>query len=149
MMVYIDNDIYIGMWENDMAFGEGKLIRSCGELRTGNFQNGKLEGQGKVTRFDRKTLEPLWCRKGNFIDDMLNGFGEQENFKTKAKYIGNFVNSRFHGTGAFTYSNGVTIKANWVNNKQHGLGCITENGEIRDAQWDHGRQVRIWQYHIR
>ncbi|TXI38049.1 MAG: hypothetical protein E6Q59_07050, partial [Nitrosomonas sp.] len=92
----------------------------------GTWTDGKMQGLGSKTYGDKITF------KGNFVDNVPNGFGILVDDKESIGYLGNMLNRQFQGYGALKYSkNGVPyVFAKWDKSNTDSVekcyGTITE-----------------------
>jgi hypothetical protein len=124
--------IYSGSIKNNQANGFGELTNSIGKYR-GYFQDFKYHGNGRLTLKDREfagewdnhTLIEGTCTyqsdddgtmtySGFFKDFLFNGNGTLYS-SSKKKYIGNFMDNKFHGQGILNIGN-FTYDGDWENN---------------------------------
>jgi len=120
--------IYEGTWANGELTGVGVYHTEAGESYAGGFVNGRKCGQGEL---------------------MLNTAGAP---KDRSRYVGNFVNDKFHGEGTLTQGSGDELgdvyKGEWRLGKRHGAGVLTlaggdiYDGEFEDDLW-HGNGIFV------
>ena len=82
--------------------------------------------------------------KGEFTDDMFNGFGEFR-FKgeTSKMYKGSFKGSRKHGKGVFVTENREEFAGNFVEDQMVGEFTVTDNsGMVKRALFEIGKPVQ-------
>lgn len=154
--------IYEGYMEDNKYNGEGKLFENQ-RVYTGNFKNGLLHGQGRITT--ENGIE-LYC--GGFQYHKYHDKGElyiydDENFLVST-YYGEFHDGKMSGKGSYTilYTNVGTKKYNgqfdndgikkgcffidnhlvydgeFKNFNFHGSGILVENATIYIGQFLHG-----------
>lgn len=89
-----------------------------GHTYTGEFQNGKRNGQGALT--------------------LANG----------ARYVGGFRDSKYHGRGIYTWPNKFFYSGDFVDGKRHGIGAQTNDTGRYYGEWieDHvtGKGVKFF-----
>lgn len=110
---------YTGQWENGKPSGQGKMVVENGGIYEGNWENGLRSGQGTFT------------------------------FANGAKYEGNWKNDVRTGQGKLIYTDGTVYEGNWKNNKRNGQGkCIYSNGNTYEGNWENdnmnGHGKYIW-----
>ncbi|MBU3670976.1 MAG: hypothetical protein FGM43_00405 [Sinobacteraceae bacterium] len=96
----------------------GNYTTTEGALYTGEFRNGKYNGQGTATwpNGDRYV--------GEFRDDKFHGQGiytSEKNFV----YAGDFRDGMFNGVGTYTSSNGMKYVGEWRDDEKNGQGTYT------------------------
>lgn len=109
--------------ENMVPTGEGTIFYPDGSVRTGTFENGRMNGYGKHTYPNTMTYE------GNFVDDQFDGFGvfnwnTYDEFGTLLspgwRYEGEFKNGTMAGCVGTIYFNQAEV----------GLGVYYFKGEM-------------------
>lgn len=86
--------VYEGEWKNNKYDGFGSLIYSDNCIYTGNFCQGKREGNGKLV--NGKTIYD-----GEFMNDTKHGQGK-EVYPDGSCFQGRFENGKKHGNGKNT-----------------------------------------------
>ena len=148
-------DIYKGFINNFLPDGEGKISFSTGDKYEGDFREGRKEGTGKYTFYDKTVY------KGNFVNNKFDGEGTIEwtnNIKYEGgfsqgyfnnhgklfdkdndgeKYEGNFQNNFFDGEGKYTFEDGSTYEGSFTLNMRNGRGVfIKKNNEFKyEGNW--------------
>jgi len=128
----------------DCVNGKGTFKDKDGNIYTGDFVNGRPDGQGIETFFDG-TRRIGYFRDGIYIGksqpkgciagDCENGQGTFI-YDNGNKYVGQWKKAKFHGEGAFTNENGIYV-GQWKNGLRQGDGTITAiDGSIYVGQWD-------------
>lgn len=102
---------YIGtLQENGQPGGAGTKIHPNGTRYTGDFRDGKFEGQGVLI--------------------LANG----------EKYVGHFQNGHPNGEGVLNYADGGKYTGHWVNGLRDGQGTMrTANGGLYTGLWSNGK----------
>ncbi len=94
VLVMGPQEVYSGMFENDLFHGTGLLKKKNGDVIEGEFYQGKSAGKNNVVTF-----------------------------KNGDKYVGEMKGGEFHGEGEFTYRNNQGMyKGSWSRGRQHGRG---------------------------
>jgi hypothetical protein len=127
-----DGDLLTGKFINGLLNGQGKIIRSNGRgILEGEFKDNKLCGQGKKTDADGDKYE------GEFKDNKLNGQGRVV-FDRGSQWIGEFKDDLLHGQGTAIDRNGEVAEGMFLYGVLHGQGKKTypdgtkEEGEFRN-----------------
>ena len=91
-----------------LLHGPGK-ITADGAVYEGEFQHGKLHGQGKITDADGSVRE------------------------------GEFQNGKLHGPGKITYTDGDVYEGEYQAGALHGQGKVTDaDGNVVEGEFQHG-----------
>lgn len=115
--------VMVHCFRGNIKEGTGKDSFLFGSItREGNFENYKLNGQGKKTHHFYK----LTTLEGEFKDDRLCGIGKitDEN----AIYEGECVNDKPHGFGKATLPTGEVYEGEFINGQLEGPGSISFKG---------------------
>lgn len=154
---------YIKMSREGKIISSGEII-SHGEKRIGEFQNGKLNGQGKRIFPNRTTWEgtfkdnelihgkmtffdkEIW--EGEFTNGKLNGLG-RITYPNKEVWEGTFKDSILHGQGKITFPTGETREGKFRDDRLNGQGKITfPNKEVWEGEFQderlNGQGRKIW-----
>ena len=151
-----------GIYFNGLLIAQGLIIYSNGEIITGNFNRGKLEGNGEHFRKDGSMY------KGGFKNGKYDGLGKEffedgtkfEGFfedgqkkygtyewKNGSKYQGAFLNGLFHGKGKYVWPNKKTYDGFWINGKMNGEGkFIYPNGDFYEGKFVDGKKSGFGKY---
>lgn len=99
--------------------GFGDYSKPDGSVRyTGQFHNGKKQGQGSM----RTSAGVL---SGLFKDDLINGPGKFKwSEEDERLYEGSFKDSKFHGEGKITLKNGNVLKGVWEDGHSLQLNAV-------------------------
>lgn len=127
-MVFLNEDgvdkIYNGQWRNDYMTGRGTMKFFNGDIYEGDFVVDKMSGHGKLTYKNGDVYEGEWA------NDRPNGIGTYEydvsqvppGHYDRAKYVGHFLDGKFHGQGRMEYTHGEVYEGEWANDYMNGLG---------------------------
>lgn len=151
-----------GIFNNGFLSGQGLVIYSNGEIKSGKFIKNELDGIGEHYRVDKSRY------KGDFKNGKYNGLGQEifedgsifegffsDNekkygkftFKNGSEYQGEFLNNVFHGKGIFKSSNKKSYNGNWKDGKMNGKGkYIYPNGSIYDGEFLDGKKDGFGKY---
>lgn len=99
---------YIGSINHGKKHGQGKFIRSNGDVYTGYWINDKMEGNGKFTWTSGNTYDGQW------MNDKTHGQGILTTI-TGIKYDGCFKANMHHGLGTIYHRDGSMWKGRWIN----------------------------------
>lgn len=137
-MNYFSGSQYKGDWNNGKMEGEGTFTTATDTL-IGEWKDGKLNGYGLC-----KTLSFLF--KGDLKDNKPEGMGYIF-FTDSTFYSGGWANGKMNGYGDITLSNGDTYMGNWKDDQYHGGGRYTyHTGEAYDGYWKEGLQDSLGTY---
>ena len=105
--------VYTGQWQSGRMFGEGKLTRPDGNVYEGQLQAGKMHGRGTYT----------WA--------------------TGRVYEGDYVLDMQQGTGKYRYDNGHVYEGQWHKGMIHGWGTMRDaNGAVEYVgRWENDEPV--------
>lgn len=98
----IKDGTYVGQIEQstNRPQGIGIFILNTKDIYLGYWDNGYLEGYGKVfNKLDKPVYE------GNFVEDVKYGIGRFY-LKNNEKYEGQFSNNAFNGSGIYIFKDG-------------------------------------------
>jgi hypothetical protein len=114
--ILYDNSEYKGEYSNGMRSGQGCITYPNGNFIKGEFQNGKLTGEGKEQT-------DIYRYKGSFREGLKHGYGIIV-YSNGNMYKGNFQENKFHGQGSMKYSNGNIYEGSFLDGKKHGKGTF-------------------------
>lgn len=153
-----DGTQYLGMTQNNIIQGKGRMIHKNGDVYQGNFENGQANGlgcvayaEGSVYKGDWKNDKPhgkgveTWADKGSmryegdFLEGNKTGKGKFE-FEDSF-YDGDFVDGQFHGEGKYFFADsGKIFKGTFVHNQIKGNGImIFPDGSRYEGQFQDGK----------
>ena len=125
---------YTGQWENGKPNGQGKFVESNGGVYEGSWENGLRNGQGTFTFSTGAKYE------GNWKNGVRTGYGKLI-YPDGNIYEGNWENNKFNGHGKFTWSSGPVYEGNWINDKRSGQGIMVySNGSKYEGNWENNKQ---------
>lgn len=123
--------IFEGEFIDGVLHGQGKITFPDGELQEGIFENGKIV-QGKIDFPDGEK------QKGFFVNGRLQGNSEVV-FSDGERQVGNFVLGLLHGKGRIEFLSGIIHEGLFVHGSLHGEGSITQaDGSIFKTQFHEG-----------
>lgn len=128
----VDNDgnFYQGQWQNGEINGTGKMTFSNGNVYEGEWQNNAMNGTGRMDFVDGVIYI------GNWYNSNINGKGSMK-YQNGSVYEGEWENNKKHGNGKMTYSEGHVYEGEWINNNRHGRGIIKyNNGDVYNGEWE-------------
>lgn len=131
-----DGNRYVGEFQDGKLNGQGTYISTSGVKLVGEFKDSQLNGQGTVTHPNgEKTV-------GEFKDGKRNGQGTNT-FASGNKYVGEFKDDAYNGQGTFTFASGDKYVGEWKNNRHNGQGTLYgSNGlVINQGIWTDGKLV--------
>lgn len=112
VITFPNGDVYEGEIEDGKPDGQGKMTYFNGIIYEGEFKSGKPDGLGKVTY-----AEAFY--EGEFKDGKPNGQGRIKHANGNI-YEGEYKNGKPNGHGKMTYSNGETAEGEWEKGKFKG-----------------------------
>ena len=124
---------YTGQWENGKPSGQGKMVLDKGGVYEGNWETGLRNGQGTFTFSNGAKYE------GNWKNDVRTGQGKLT-YTDGSVYEGNWQNNKRNGQGKCTYSNGDIYEGNWKDDERSGQGkVITAKGNVYEGNWENNK----------
>ena len=118
IFTYDDGSIYEGEFEDGKVHGQGTYTWSDGTMYEGAFESGLPHGEGRLTWPSGATYE------GNFTAGRINGHGTLT-WPDGTTYTGDFVDERREGTGTLTLPDATTYMGDFVDEEPEGTGTIT------------------------
>ncbi len=124
---YSNGDMYTGEWENGVLEGYGRYDWIDGSYYVGYFAAGHREGQGKYVGADGTVLEgkfkngELVPTSGCISGDCANGNGTYK-FNNGDIYVGDWKNSMRTGYGRYDWADGSYYIGFFSENNLHGKG---------------------------
>ncbi len=118
--------------KGDCKNGYGTYLYRSGAKYIGNFQNGKIHGQGilQFSNGDRYA--------GDWQDQHRQGRGRYT-FKNGDVYVGDFQASNFQGQGEMHYANGDRYMGQWLDSAPNGMGLYSfANGNLYEGNLRNG-----------
>ena len=104
-----------------------------GVVYEGEWRDGKLHGQGKLTSLSGEVVYEGECQDGK-----RHGQGKQT-YADGAVYEGEWKDDKRHGQGKETYPDGFFYEGEWKDDKRHGYGTEKLScGTSAEARWRHG-----------
>jgi TonB family protein len=134
---------WTGGCKDRLIEGQGKLTwTGSGEVDTGSFHAGKMNGPGQKDFKDGSHLE------ANFVDDLPDGQGKYYS-ADGLRFEGMFRSGKANGTGTVSYRNGTHYEGEFKDGKYDGHGTIvfsrdgSYSGSFREGAFD-GHGVRTF-----
>lgn len=107
------------------------IVDKNGNFYQGQWQNGAINGTGKMTFSNGDVYE------GNWGDNKKNESGKMT-YQDGTVYDGEWLEDDRHGTGRMTYSNGDVYEGDWENDKKDGKGRMRYfNGDVYEGDWNY------------
>ena len=126
--------MYKGQLENGKPNGNGKMTFTDGVTYEGEWKDGKKHGHGKQTSVNGDVYEGEWK------DDEENGFGKYT-WANGDCYEGMWENSEPNGFGKDTWIDGEVYEGMYKNGKSNGYGKYTyANGDCYEGEWKDGEE---------
>eukprot|EP01016_Furgasonia_blochmanni_P033648 TRINITY_DN3537_c0_g1_i3.p1 TRINITY_DN3537_c0_g1~~TRINITY_DN3537_c0_g1_i3.p1 ORF type:complete len:259 (-),score=22.81 TRINITY_DN3537_c0_g1_i3:467-1243(-) len=113
-----DGSRFEGLWKDDQAEGNGRLVDKNGNWYEGEFCANKAIGYGKLW------LMNGYMYAGNWEDDMQEGEGEEHQADGHS-YKGTFAKGRKHGRGLYTWEDRSRYEGEWVGDLIEGRVCCS------------------------
>jgi hypothetical protein len=111
----------------------GTIVWEDGSKYEGEFQHGRIQGQGKLSLPDGSYYE------GEFADEFFNGTGTMI-YEDGSKYIGDWVLGYREGEGTLIYPDGTEYLGEFESDQIHGEGSmILSSGESYSGSWEYGQ----------
>jgi len=124
----------IGSVSGQQPDGLGILKMQDGEIRFGNFKDGKLNGFVAIEY--PETSETSFFA-GNFDNGQASGNGTMS-WKNGDSYVGHWQGGNRTGFGIFSWSNGNLYKGNFKSAKLNGGTFIWKDGQKYEGQFKDG-----------
>ncbi len=129
-----NNYKYYGELKNGNFDGCGTFLYPNGNKYQGKFKEGKFHGQGTFYANGDKKYE------GKFKEGKFHGQGTF--YANGTRYIGQFNNNDYEGTGQLFYKNGCQYIGEFKQNNFDGKGiCISQDGSREMVIWRQGKLV--------
>jgi len=104
-------------------------------IYTGNYANGKREGEGRCTYDDGRIFAGQW------VQNKIRGAGRMA-WPNGQVYEGQYQDDKRSGIGCIRWADGRSYQGQWVKGKQHGHGTYTnQEGLAWAGEWSEGRKV--------
>lgn len=114
----------------------GTLTTASGDVYTGTFTNGVLEGTGTLKTASGDSYN------GSFSGGKANGSGTMT-YANGTVYTGSWSDGQRSGSGTMKYPNGDSFTGSWANDVKDGSGTYTwANGTTYSGKWEAGRTLR-------
>jgi hypothetical protein len=124
----------------ELIYGTTETID--GRKYVGEFKNGNINGNGKMTWPEGKVYIGEWK------DGTQHGTGTMTFppvSKIYIEYTGEWENNDPHGTGTMTYKTGDKYSGSWLKGRPHGKGTYTfKDGTSYEGLWEHGERIKIF-----
>ena len=110
----------------------GTLTKPNGDVYTGTFTDGKLEGKGTLKTSSGNSYD------GNFADGQPSGSGIMK-YANGSTYTGNWSGGQRSGSGTVHYANGDQFSGSFSADQRDGSGTYTwANGTTYRGNWKAG-----------
>eukprot|EP01032_Pedospumella_encystans_P039212 gene39212-biopygen17190 len=144
MLTLKSGDIYEGEFKDGKMHGQGKLTHPDGNAREGEFKEGKFwNGTGTLTLKSGDVYE------GEFKEGIMRGQGKLT-YPDGRTLEGEFKEGKiWNGSGKLTFKNGDFHEGEFKEGKMHGQGKVTrvdggvQEGEFKDGRLWNGRGVFV------
>lgn len=127
---FADGSEYRGQFYNDKFNGRGQITRPNGSVFWGDWKDGKAQGNGTFfCGLENSLYEGVW------VDDKQNGKGREEWEEGQVFYVGDYVNGKKTGMGAFK-TEGSVYEGDFVEGRFHGKGVYHFQSENKVYEGD-------------
>lgn len=145
-----NGSLYKGYWLNDKIHKYGTFYDGHGNKYKGALKNGLAEGEGElivnsnVDSDNNNNNNDNNCNctiryKGNFKNDIQDGYGREENQEDNTVYEGEFKDGVKCGKGKLTYKDGTVYEGEFSDNVIHGKGIMKfANGREYEGEFKEG-----------
>lgn len=108
----------------------------------GNISDFSSDVGRKKFGFSHEEIDESFAYyEGQFKLYQRCGDGTLHSPESGAKYVGQFLNDKFHGEGDQIWPDGNTYTGTWKNGRKHGEGrYVTAEGLEYRGQWENGRR---------
>lgn len=128
VMVWPSGVLHEGRFSVGQAWGHGRRITVEGIIYEGDWDDGLLEGQGRI---ESSTMLYI----GSVSKNLPHGIGT-ERWQNGDIFEGEFFEGKKNGKGKFTWQNGSRYEGMVENNTIHGMGTyIWQDGRIYIGEW--------------
>ena len=111
----------------------GTLTKPNGDVYTGTFTDGKLEGKGTLKAASGNSYD------GNFADGQPSGSGTMK-YANGSTYTGSWADGQRSGSGTVNYANGDKFSGSFAADLRDGSGTYTwANGTTYRGTWKTGK----------
>ena len=136
-----NGSLYKGYWLNDKIHKYGVFSDGHGNKYKGALKNGLAEGEGELI-VNNNADSDTNCTiryKGNFKNDIQDGYGREENQEDNTVYEGEFKDGVKCGKGKLTYNDGTVYEGEFSDNVIHGKGVMKfANGREYEGEFKEG-----------
>ena len=106
-MKFANRNEYLGEFQNGKMHGQGAMILSNGDAYNGTWKNGEADGEGTYKKADGSSFT------GNFNNGMRDGEGFIVWSSTQDTLFGNWSEDKLDGKSTFQFANGDVLTSNW------------------------------------
>lgn len=126
---HLEDEIYVGYWEEGSRNGRGKHWNGRGNLYIGEWLNDKRHGTGSYF-----IGLPEWRENEN------SEFWLRDNTEN---YSGDFRDGHYHGQGSYRWPDGQRYEGGFFASEKHGPGTFYyPTGTRREQFWEYGEFLR-------
>lgn len=118
--------------------GQYEVRVNADSICIGTFDvHGKLQGHGVLIWLDNGRV--IFVQQGEFRNGLLFGEGMTYSFRSRMKYIGEYVNDCESGMGKRLYEDGRYYEGYWKRGNRNGLGkFVSPDGTTYEGFWVDG-----------
>ncbi len=136
--LYPNGDEYKGNFQSGRIEGQGILYFQNGDKYLGNWVNQQRQGRGRFVFANGDEYI------GEFFQDQFHGNGKMT-YTTGARYEGSFSAGFFDGQGTMYYTDGSYYTGSWRNNKRDGEGVMhLASGDVLKGEWRNDQYQAEW-----
>jgi len=128
---FCNGDNYSGQFKNGKFEGQGVYSFCTGARYNGNYCNGLRDGKGQFN----------FCTGDEYIGDFVAGYPEgkgEYHYCTGEKYVGEFKSGKKHGRGTFIFVTGQKLEGNFENGEY-----VDENERKRQREENEKRRQEM------
>lgn len=117
--------VYTGQCSGGRPDGVGEVAFNNGDRFSGEFKNGRIEGQGIWTSGTSGNTY-----KGSWHNGRREGEGTYVWSHGAQQYVGTWVDDKRQGQGTFTWANGDRFEGEFRNNQQYTGKLYSASGQV-------------------
>ena len=133
-----------GSWDRSRYNGKGVYTCENGDVIEGEWNDGLLEGEAKVSTRDNCVYKRSYHEGKVLSEELISGTPKispdaQRTLKfDNGTYVGEVdFNGKIHGKGVFTYTNGNKYEGSFKEGLKHGKGVFTwADGNVYDGEYE-------------
>ncbi|XP_005106198.1 alsin isoform X2 [Aplysia californica] len=115
-----------GTWKDGKLNGYAVVSYANGDLYEGHFQDGQRFGHG-MYKAGRHKSSCASVYIGEWLANMREGYGVQDDIHKGEKYMGMWVEDHRHGNGIMVTLDGMYFEGNFIQDKLTGFGVMVSD----------------------